>query len=251
MHLIADSADLKTRMGPGGALEALLAAREAGKIDHIGITGHRIQALVEGVRRHEVVETVQVPFNMVEDDPLKELIPLCLKRQVGVIAMKPVGGGNLAGPGLIGKSTRASLALRWVLSYPVSSAIPGMRTVAEVEENVPIGSGSLDIPDEEEDMLDVLKADLSARTCRRCDYCMPCPQGIQLSVLLRLKSMVQRIGAESVITPRLVEQVAVAETCVRCETCVGKCPYDLPIPDLLQEEIDWLRTREDYCALEK
>ena len=58
-------------------------------------------------------------MNLVERDPLAELIPLCQKRGVGVTIMKPVATGLLPAP----------LALKWLLNQPIASAVPGATTV--------------------------------------------------------------------------------------------------------------------------
>ena len=62
-------------------------------------------------------------MNIVERDPLLELIPLCLQKNVGVTIMKPVATGLVP----------AALALKWLLNQPISCAVPGATTVEEIE----------------------------------------------------------------------------------------------------------------------
>ena len=237
LHLVTDARDLRQRMAPEGALQALIQARKAGKIRHIGITGHCRQTLVKAVKKHEIFETVQVPFNYVEDEILDGLLPLCLKKDLGVIAMKPLGGGNI---------TQAKLALKFILGYPISSAIPGMQSIKEVKENAAIGGGSLAISDQDKRALAKSRKELDKLSCRRCGYCLPCPQGIPINWLLMVRSMIKRMGAVRVVNQDLVKAAELAQGCVRCETCVKKCPYDLPIPDLLEKEVAWLHSLPEF-----
>ncbi len=129
LHGVNDDEDLQKALAPGGALEGLRRARDEGKIAHIGITGHRRETLVNAVKQCDDFATVQVPFNLVETEILDTLVPLCQERDVGTIAMKPVGGGNF---------TNAPLAVKWCLTQPITTAIPGMANVREVEEDVAV-----------------------------------------------------------------------------------------------------------------
>ena len=122
----APPADLEKVCAPGGALEALTAAKTAGKIGHIGITTHRIavaeQAAVNG-NFETLVETIMFPYNIVEDQA-KELIHACAEKNIGFIAMKPLAGGAIED---------AVTALRYVCANPnVTVVIPGMADIAEL-----------------------------------------------------------------------------------------------------------------------
>jgi len=109
----------KARTGPGGALEALLEARDQGIIGHIGCTAHTSRDLIASLEVFDF-EVILVPMNLVERDPLAELIPLCQARGVGVTIMKPVATGLLP----------ATLALKWLLNQPIASAVPGTPRLA-------------------------------------------------------------------------------------------------------------------------
>ena len=115
---------LDTVTGEGGALEALLEAKRAGKIGHIGLTAHST-AVFERALNLDWVETIMFPYNIVENQG-DELIRKCQEKNVGFIAMKPLAGGAIE---------NGSLALRYVCSNPaVTVVIPGMAEVPELEE---------------------------------------------------------------------------------------------------------------------
>ena len=224
-HYLNTDEDLETVLAPGGGLEGLKRAREEGKIGHIGITGHRPEVLARAVERCEEFASVQVPFNVVECESLERLIPLCRQRDVGVIAMKPVGGGNFS---------KAALAVKWCLNQPITAAIPGMAAIAEVEENVRVATGDLALTPAETAECQRMKSELDARTCRKCGYCVPCPQGVKTNLLMILPSVIRRVGAEN-LGPQAYQIIATLDQCVECGNCITRCPYDLPIPDIMRE----------------
>ncbi len=232
LHGVSDDEDLDKVLAPGGAVEGLKRARNEGKIAHIGITGHRRETLIRAVELCDDFATVQVPFNLVEDEILEALVPLCQARDVGIIAMKPCGGGNF---------TNAPLAVKWCIAQPITVAIPGLANAQEVEEDVAMAA-SAELTREDIVAIEQMKEELEQRTCRRCRYCEPCPQGVQISGLLHGPSVVRRMGAERWIGWGALETIASADLCTECGTCLTKCPYHLPIPELLREVVAYCKT---------
>ena len=86
-------AELEQVTAPGGALEALLAAKAAGKIGHIGVTAH-MAGVFEKALTMDWVETVMFPYNIVETQG-EALMQKCREQNVGFICMKPMAGGAL------------------------------------------------------------------------------------------------------------------------------------------------------------
>ena len=176
LHNVSSMEAWEQVKGPGGALEALVQARDDGKIRHLGITSHDPGVLTEIVRE-DVFETVMIPYNYLTLKPEEDLLPLCREMNVGTISMKPFGGGVFS---------NANTALKFVLGGGrVDIAIPGMMSVAEVEENVGVASVSLDLSGEELELIEKDKTELGSQFCRACGYCHPCPQGIPITFLLR------------------------------------------------------------------
>lgn len=239
LHGVNDDDILDQVLASGGALEGLKRAREEGKIAHIGITGHRRETLVKAVETCDELATVQVPFNMVEDEILERLVPLCEERDVGIIAMKPVGGGNFSD---------AAIAIKWCTNQPITCAIPGMASVEEVEQDV-AAARNPDLTPGESAAVERMKSELDNRTCRRCRYCEPCPNGVQISSILHGRSIIRRMGVARWKEWGALEIIASAENCTDCGECLPKCPYNLPVPDLVTDAVAYYRTipglRED------
>ena len=233
LHGVNNDEELEKALAPGGALEGLRRARDEGKIAHMGITGHRRETLARAVENCHELSTVQVPFNLVEDESAEALFPLCAQRDVGTIAMKPVGGGNF---------TNAPLAIKWCLNQPISVAIPGFATVQEVEEGVAVARGDISLTDDERAELTRMKSELDQRTCRRCRYCEPCPNGVQIMMLMHGRTIIRRMGPARFKDFGAARIIASAAQCKECGECLAKCPYQLPIPELIRQAAAYYAT---------
>jgi predicted aldo/keto reductase-like oxidoreductase len=217
---------------PRGALEAVQAAKEQGKINHISVTSHSPDLAVEMVKTG-LFETVMIPYNYLTTKPADELLPTCKKLNVGTIIMKPFGGGAFS---------NANTALKYVLSNPdCDLVIPGMMSVAEVEENIGVWMGDHTLTDEERRLIERDRERLGDQFCRSCNYCQPCPQGIPISTILRTESQVlRRMGWTESRVNSVKEAKEKLETCIHCGECESRCPYDLPIQELLPKAMQSL-----------
>ncbi len=219
-------AQFRQIMAPGGALEALTAAKAAGKIGHIGITAHSA-AVFEAALDQDWVETIMFPYNIVESQGA-ELIRRCGEKNKGFIAMKPLAGGALED---------AVLAMRYVCANPdVSVVIPGMAEEKELEQNLAAVNDNSPLTEEELGKIEKLRGELGTQFCRRCNYCQPCTVGISISSCFLFDGYLQRYGLEDWARSRyasLGEKNASA--CVGCGECESRCPYDLPIREMLKK----------------
>src|SRR6185312_8932333 len=113
----------------GGAMEALVRAREAGKGRFIGFTGHKSPdihlAMLDTAARHGFrFDTVQMPLNVMDahyDSFEKRVLPRLVKENIGVLGMKPMGSGVI----LESRAVAATDCLRYALSLPTSVVITG------------------------------------------------------------------------------------------------------------------------------
>jgi predicted aldo/keto reductase-like oxidoreductase len=227
LHNVSSRDAWKRIKARGGALEALHRARDEGKIAHLGITSHDPVVLAEIVRE-DVFETVMIPYNYLTLKPEEELLPLCREMNVGTIIMKPFGGGAFS---------NANTALKFVLSGEfVDVVIPGMMTVGEVEENYGVASRAQIVSEEELELIEKDRAELGSKFCRACNYCQPCSQEIPISFVLRAESQfLKRMGWRPGTVERIAGAVEKANSCVECGECEARCPYHLPIRQLLAE----------------
>lgn len=216
--------DLDTVTSEGGALEALFEAREAGKIGHIGITLHSIE-LFEKALELDWVETVMFPYNIVETQG-EELIARCAQKNIGFICMKPLAGGAI---------DDAHLAMRFIVSNPaVSVIIPGMADVCEIEQNAAAICDASPLGEAELEKIAAIKSDLGTNFCRRCNYCAPCTAGISISAVLLFEGYYSRYGLKEWAAARYATLPKTASDCIGCGVCEERCPYNLPIREMLK-----------------
>jgi aryl-alcohol dehydrogenase-like predicted oxidoreductase len=120
-----------------GGLKAALEARKAGKVRYIGFTGHKDPRIhLAMLEKPFDWDSSQMPVNALDvhyRSFQKQVIPVCLKKNVGVIGMKGFGGGN----GIAGKAgLTAAEAYRYALSQPVASQVVGITSMEQLRENV-------------------------------------------------------------------------------------------------------------------
>lgn len=216
-------AELEKVVAPGGALEALLEAKAAGKIRHIGVTAH-MAGVFERALEMDWVETVMFPYNIVETQG-EALMRRCRQRNVGFICMKPMAGGALED---------ARLALRFIArNEDVSVVIPGMYDVREIEENIAAIEDMSPLDQSEKEKIETIRKELGTQFCRRCNYCQPCTAGIPISGIFVLEGYLNRYGLGEWAKQRYASMGKKAGDCVGCGVCETRCPYQLPIRDML------------------
>ena len=218
------AADLDTVTAEGGALEALLEARAAGKIGHIGITLHSVELFRRAIEL-DWVETVMFPYNVVETQG-EELIAECVRKNIGFICMKPLAGGAIED---------AKIAMRFILANDdVTVVIPGMADVREIEQNAAVCSDTSPLSKCELEKIEQIKAELGTNFCRRCNYCAPCSVGINISAVFLFEGYYSRYDLKDWAADRYSSLSKVASDCIGCGICESRCPYSLPIRQMLK-----------------
>ena len=217
-------AELEQVVAPGGALEALLEAKAAGKIRHIGVTAH-MATVFERALTLPWVETVMFPYNIVETQG-EALMKRAHEQGVGFICMKPLAGGALED---------AALAMRFIAQNPdVSVVIPGMCDVREVRQNIDAFENTAPLTEDELARIETIRKELGTQFCRRCNYCQPCTAGISMSGIFVLEGYLNRYGLGDWARQRYAAMAKKAGDCVGCGVCETRCPYQLPIRDMLK-----------------
>jgi predicted aldo/keto reductase-like oxidoreductase len=142
--------------------------------------------------------------------------------------MKPLAGGMLAD---------ARLAIKYLLQFDAVVPDPGIETAAEIEEIVGIVEGPWALTPQERQAMADFRAEAGTRFCRRCEYCQPCPQGVRISTIMNLSSFVKRFPEERLREGWVAEAMLTGENCIECGECEEKCPYHLPIREMIAENL--------------
>lgn len=232
-HAVSNEDEYERVTRAGGALEGLRKAKEHKLIGHIGITGHSLD-LMEKIIDDGLFDTIMICLSFLEPSAKERIIPKAHEKNIGIIAMKPFSGGVIETP---------EIALKWVFSIPGILVLAGVEEKALVDQNLAIFNGSYDLRDEERNRLEEIRKEYDKKFCHRCDYCLPCSEDIHIQMVLGLRSFVKRMGPRALNHPMFKKMLESAANCSECGECMTRCPYSLPIPDMIKENLQWV---EDY-----
>jgi len=233
---------------PGGPLDEMKKVRAEGLVKYICFSFHdKPENLIKLIDTGEF-DGMTVQYNLL-DRSNEEGIAYAHSKGLGVAIMGPVGGGRLVGyseviRGMIpgGVKTTPEAALRFVLSNPgVSVALSGMTNLKELEENVATASRSDPLGEEERRRISEMLEEnrkLADLYCTGCNYCMPCPNGVDIPKNFQLMNYHRLYGLTEYARDqyrKLAEEGKHAGACVECGECEPKCPQKIPVIDQLKE----------------
>lgn len=239
---------------PDGPLSRAIRLKDEGVIRHISFSFHDDpKNMIEIIKRGDgIFSSVLCQYNLL-DRSHEEAIAFAHEQGLGVVIMGPVGGGRLGAPSqaiqslMPGKvKSSAEAALRFVLNNPgVNIALSGMGTIDMVEENCRVADNAEPLTSEETKRIDDMMEEnrrLAELYCTGCNYCMPCPQNINIPELFKMMNY-HRVYGLTDFARQQYEQIGKnqwmsyenATACVDCGLCESKCPQKLPIRDKLKE----------------
>ena len=208
--------------------EAMVEAKKEGKIRHIGITNHRLGVAKEAIESG-LYETLQFPFSYISGEKELELLNLCRENDMGFIAMKGLAGGLL---------NNSRVCYAFMSQFDNVLPIWGVQRERELDEWLSYNNNPPVMDDEIKEIIEKDRKELSGDFCRGCGYCMPCPMGIKISECARMIQMIRRSPSESQLSEEARAMMANIHNCVKCGKCMDKCPYSLPIPTLLEKNLE-------------
>ena len=215
--------EYKTIFEDNKAYKALVDAQKEGKIKYIGITSHSLETIEKAIE-DEKFSTIQFPYNIIEDQA-DEAFKKANEKGIGTIVMKPLAGGAI---------DDAKLAIKYILSKNyIDVVIPGMENIDQVKENVSVLK-DINITKEDEEKIIEIRSSMGKKFCRRCEYCMPCPLNINIPQNFLLEGYYIRYILKQWANDRYSSLNVKACECVVCGLCETKCPYELPIRDMLK-----------------
>src|SRR6266404_9885760 len=152
-HDVRRMDDPEQIFAPGGALEAMIKARTAGKLRYIGFTGHKspqihLHMLDVAFKHNFIFDTVQMPLNVMDahyDSFGKLVLPVLVQHNIGVLGMKPLGGQAILRSGVV----TAPECLRYAMSLPTSLVITGCDTMAILAQAINVARTFRPMTDEE------------------------------------------------------------------------------------------------------
>lgn len=211
-----------------GLYDAMVKAKEQGKVKYIGITAHSIDVAL-GAAESGLYDTVQFPLNHLASEKDLSLIEEARKNDVGIIAMKGLSGGLI---------TNASLSFAFLGQFDNVVPIWGIQREYELDEFIELEKNP---PAMEGQILEGIKKDqdeLSGNFCRSCGYCLPCPAGIDIPQAARMMFLLRRMPWQNYITPEWKAKMGKIRDCINCGQCKSRCPYGLDTPELLKKNLE-------------
>jgi len=227
LHQVSREEEWQELSRPGGAVDRLLKAGEQGMIRFLGFSSHSLD-MARRLLQAGLFATVQFPFNFIEQEPLQDLFPEAEQAGLGILAMKPFAGGVIDdGP----------LAMTYLRQHPEVMPLPGFDSEASVDQIVDLYANPAELDDSDRQRMDSYREELGQRFCRRCEYCLPCPNGVQITTAMAYPLIASRMAPSTAVgfARKAMETVPLCEECGECE---DKCPYGLPITRMIRENYD-------------
>lgn len=261
------------RYEENGMMDFLLKEREAGRIRQLGFSFHGSQPEFDTmIALHDKYkwDFVQIEMNYYDwkhADGVRNVNADYLyseldKREIPIVVMEPLLGGRLAklpesvSHILLSKdpdASPASWAFRFVGTYPrILTILSGMTYMEHLEDNIKTFTGFRPMDEDELEMMEKMAsmiAEFPLVNCTGCNYCMPCPFGIDIpGIFAHYNSMVTEgsVGAEEgqkefkrlrkrylTTYNKAIPTVRQADHCIGCGRCMHHCPQSIAIPNEL------------------
>lgn len=283
------TSDFDKRFVDNGILDFLLEEREKGRIRNLGWSFHGLQSEFDKVvAMHDKYhwDFAQIQMNYVDWHYAHEIEPENVnaehlyteleKRNIPIVIMEPVLGGRLAtlNEALANQlkasepdRSLASWAFRHLGMFPgIMTSLSGMSAMEHVEDNVRTHSPMTPLSDEQMHLLERIADEFAhypAIPCTACQYCMPCPYGLDIPGIFSFynKSLGEgNIATEGSVEQRefrrarkaflttydkSIERLRQADHCIGCGECLTHCPQGIKIPDKMHMIEDYTNKLKD------
>ena len=208
-----------------GLYEAMLKAKEQGKIRFISATNHRIHVAKE-IIDSGLYDTLQFPFCYLSTEQDLEVLRDCQEKGMGFLAMKGLSGGLI---------TNAQAACAWMLQFDDVVPLWGIQKEGELDEFLHYIKEAPRLDADIQKIIECDREELQGNFCRGCGYCMPCPAEIEINTCARASLLLRRAPMEILLSRRGQEMMKKITDCLDCGQCAAQCPYNLYTPQLLRK----------------
>jgi hypothetical protein len=229
--------------------EFLNQALSDGRIKHAGFSFHDKLDLFKEIVDYYDWSFCQIQYNYLDENYQAgtEGLTYAANKGLGVAIMEPLRGGKLAHvPEDVKdifdrsevKRTPAEWGLRWVLNHPeVSVVLSGMNEMEQVLENIAIASEAKahSLTEKELELIEKAKGIFATKikvNCTACEYCMPCPQSVNIPQNFDCYNDYFMFGKSDMYN--WVKPDQRASNCIECGECETHCPQGISIGEELK-----------------
>ncbi|MGD2249606.1 MAG: aldo/keto reductase [Candidatus Methanofastidiosia archaeon] len=225
-----------------GIIDLAHQLKEDNKACYVGMSTHDLKAAITAAESG-VMDMIMIQVNIANNamPHRDEMLSMCAKNKVGVVAMKPFAGGKLfqknrtvriaqyqTGGAALKKKIPSDITPVQCISYVLSqvgvcTTVPGVKNVEELHSVLQY----MDATPEEKDYSSILTSfkEYITGECVYCNHCLPCPASIDIGGIIRL---LDTSGTESVQQKYDVLS-AKASDCTECGACVERCPFEVDV----------------------
>ncbi len=224
LHNISTAERYDAAIAEGGSVEAMLEAKDQGKIGFLGFTSHCMETMLKAVKSG-IFDVILFPFNFVNNEAEEKLVPLTKKLDVGFTAMKPFAGGRLKD---------VNLVMKYLLQFDNVVPVPGVEKKEEIDQILDVVNGSRKLTEQDKVRIVEIQKELGKPFCQWCGYCKPgCPEEIDISLIINAEQM-WTLWPHDEMVEWYSGAIDKAHNCTECGNCEEACPYHLPIRDMLK-----------------
>jgi predicted aldo/keto reductase-like oxidoreductase len=259
-----------TKVRDLGVLDWAEVARGDGRIHHLGFSFHdEVDVFKEIVDAYDRWVFCQIQYNYmdVENQAGTKGLQYAASEGLAVIVMEGLLGGKLVNPppdvqalwdSAATQRTPADWALQWLWDHPeVTVVLSGMSTIEQVEQNLASAGRSAASAFTQEELELVAKVrgvydSLCPIPCTNCNYCMPCPNGVEIPRNFAVYNMgvMYNNAGEARDEYKGIQEAQRADACIQCRECEEKCPQHILISEWMPIVDDVLAKGQAYvCAL--
>jgi uncharacterized protein len=233
-----------------GITDFLDQAISDGRIKHAGFSFHDKPELFTEIVDSYDWSFCQIQYNYMDEEFQAGSLGLdyAAKKGLGIAIMEPLRGGRLAqnlpeDVMTVFKNseierTPAAWALKWIWNHPeVSVLLSGMNSMEQLIENIELASNAEEnsFTEKENDIIESVKNIYRQKikvNCTECNYCMPCPSGVNIPGCFSYYNNYHIYGKED--NYRLLKPEQRASVCIECGQCETLCPQSIAIIEELK-----------------
>jgi|WetSurSiteA1Bulk_404760.scaffolds.fasta_scaffold02457_2 uncharacterized protein len=227
-----------------GIIEQVHRARRDGLIRYLGFSSHDTPGNIIKLIDAGPFDAVILSYNML-NRTYEDAIQYAYNRGLGVIVMNPLAGGVLTDsfvdfPRLreYFHATIPAIALKFAYSNPhVHCVLSGMQTKSEIDSNIQIEGGERFSPIDTAFINEMVAQERDERLvlCTGCNYCLPCPQGIDIPKVIGLWNQFNMVKGKNFFQRDYHMLDVTADCCIACESCEERCPNHINISVIMHK----------------